>query len=357
MIPFKTDPETKIRRLQSQIGRFEDRENEVVDRIRRYLERFREKYDEKTSPITQIIEFCDRLWTSQDTYWKLAENNRQELLRAHEQIQKMGEAIDIRDSQIIDGKVALRNKEQEAKVQLREHEIRLRKHEEETSNFLHTIGQLNGQINEIKAKHEANVRGIHDAHRNALDSIKLQHQYASEKLQTDCAWREQNQRDHYERELATQREAYEQELQRKEAECAHRIASMEADLLDNSDDFRPATDDVLKVKYRKLKVLIDTITDPFNLGVSGVTHLSNRLDPTDFLSREGNKFLRFLLRGVVWGIVMDGFFSLPFGFGALGPDAGRQQLLELYRAWLRIYSTSNESRKFNHFSLHLDLNG
>ncbi|OIW27591.1 hypothetical protein CONLIGDRAFT_716048 [Coniochaeta ligniaria NRRL 30616] len=341
MNPFSTDQ--RIRKLESQLGKCQDREAEVVYRIKRYIEGFKRKYHDKKNPIDQIIDLCDGLWTAQDTSSKLAESHRIEWAKSSDHVRALGNALNVKDTEVIDAKAALRDKEQEARIKLREHKDAVRKHEEETRNFLHTISQLNDQINEIKLRNEGELRRIRDEHIGALDAVNGQHRYAFEKQQTDHAWTVQNQRDQYEQEMINQRNAYEQELQRKEIECAQRIASLEADLLSNSDDFRPATDDVLKVKYRKLKLLIDTITDPFNLGASGVTHLSNRLDPTSFLPREGNKFLRFLLRSVIWGIVMDGFFSMPFGFGALGPDTGRQQLLDVYRAWQRLYAPDNES--------------
>lgn len=344
MNPF-TSTDQRIRKLEIQLSKCKDRETEAQWRIKKYIEGFNQKYDDKLNPIAQIIDLCDGLWKAQDTSSKLAESHRINWAKCDGQVTVLSNALNERDTEIINAKVALRDKEQEARIKLREHKDAVKKHDEETRNFLHTISQLNDQINEIRLRNEAELRHIRDEHNSALDLLNGQHRYDFEKQQTDHAWTLQNQRDQYEQEIVNQRTAYDEELQRKEIECAQRIASLEADLLSNSDDFRPATDDVLKVKYRKLKLLIDTITDPFNLGASGVTHLSNRLDPTSFLPREGNKFLRFLLRSVVWGTVMDGFFSLPFGFGALGPDAGRQQLLDVYRAWLRLYSAGNESGK------------
>ncbi|KAB5583522.1 hypothetical protein GE09DRAFT_1212105 [Coniochaeta sp. 2T2.1] len=345
--PFSTDQ--RIKKLENQLGKFKDREAEVAYKIKRYVESFRQqKWSDKKDPVNQIIDLCDGLWTAQDTSSKLAETHRQEWAKCADQARNLSAALFDRDNEVIEIKVALRDTEQKIRVEAREHK-------EVTRNFLNTIGQLNDQISELKSRNEDELRRLRDDHASTLDVIKAQHRYDFEQQQTDHSRTVRTQRDHYEQEITNQRAAYEQELQRKEVECAQRIASLEADLLSNSDDFRPATDDVLKVKYRKLKLLIDTITDPFNLGASGVTHLSDRLDPTNFLPREGNKFLRFLLRSVIWGIVMDGFFSMPFGFGALGPDVGRQQLLEVYRAWHRLYSSAGEAVSPFHTSDELDV--
>lgn len=347
MAPFKSDPEQKIRSLKRDIGRLEDKQAEVVDRIHRYLERWNRKYDKKQDPITQLLHFCDDLWQSQDTYFRLAESNRQEIITKNEELQRRTQTLHARDDEISTLKTTLEAKNEASR-------IADQSHAEEIQNFLDTIGKLNDNIKTMKIRREDELRRINQDHNNAVEGINAQHQYDLNKQQVDFdtqhkqdAWTLQNHIDHYDRMLHDRQTAHEQEMQRKEHECMQRIASLEADLLDNSDDFRPATDDVLKVKYRKLKLLIDTITDPFNLGVSGVTHLSHRLDPSNFLSREGNKYLRFLLRSIIWSIVMDGFFSLPFGFGALGPTGGRQQLLDVYRAWLRLYSAGNGGGKFS----------
>lgn len=350
--PFSKDE--RFRKMENQLQRCKDKENNIEYTIKHFYERHNRKFCNNKSPIAQIIDLCDEFWKDQATYSRLAETNRAEWLKCIGDVRSYQNALNGRDADIVNTKAALREKEQEARVKLREHRDAGRKHEDETRNFLRTISHLNEQIGEIKSRDTAEVISLHDEHRSSLDRLKAEHGQAFEQQHNDHAWAVQAQKEQYEQDIANQRNYYEQQLQHKDIDCAHKIASLEADLLSNSDDFRPATDDVLKVKYRKIKLLIDTITDPFNLGASGVTHLSTRLDPTDFLPREGNKFLRFLLRSVIWGIVMDGFFSLPFGFGALGPESGRQQLFDVYRAWHRLYSAGNETGGFRTFPLLVD---
>ena len=249
--PFSTDQ--RIKKLETQIEKYKDREAEVAYKIKRYVEAFRQqKWSDKKDAVNQIIDLCDGLWTAQDTSSKLAETHRQEWSKCADQARNLSAALFDRDNEIIDIKVALRDTEQDARIKVREHK-------EETRNFLNTIGQLNDRISELsdrvselKSRHEAELRLLQDDHGNALEAINAQHQYDFEKEQRDHAWAVQSQREHYEHEIANRMAAYEQELLKKEVECAQKIASLEADLLSNSDDFRPATDDVLKVKYRKL---------------------------------------------------------------------------------------------------------
>lgn len=117
------------------------------------------------------------------------------------------------------------------------------------------------------------------------------------------------------------------------SELLERITSLESSLVDNSDDFRPATDDSLRNKYQNLKLTIDTIT--FNLGTITFPR-GTRLDPGGFLERDGKGAEVHLLRSIFWEKLEQGFFSLPFGLGALGPGDGKNRLLDMFVAYRRI---------------------
>ncbi|KAK4163680.1 hypothetical protein QBC43DRAFT_212382 [Cladorrhinum sp. PSN259] len=117
------------------------------------------------------------------------------------------------------------------------------------------------------------------------------------------------------------------------SELLERITSLESSLVDNSDDFRPATDDSLRNKYQSLKLTIDTIT--FNLGTITFRR-GTTLDPGGFLEREGKGEEVYLLRSIFWERLQQGFFSLPFGLGALGSGDGKKKLLDMYVAYRRL---------------------
>lgn len=183
--------------------------------------------------------------------------------------------------------------------------------------------QLQAEIATLHAKHKQDLDQLESASKQALASQQATH----------------------DQKLAQQQKAHEDELllakkrhTRNVAGLREKVQSLENDLvLGNNDDFRPATDDGLKIQYRQLKLCIDMVTEPINLGISAVPrNLGGKLnlDPTRFLEREGKNQLRFLLRSVVWQKIVEGFFAEPFGFGALGSRGeGREVLRRVVDGW------------------------
>jgi len=69
------------------------------------------------------------------------------------------------------------------------------------------------------------------------------------------------------------------------------------------------------------------------------------LDPTGFLERNtGREHPPLLLRSQIWKTLKDGFFSLPFGFGSLGPQASHE-LEKLYLQWQHLLKADECSGK------------
>ncbi|KAM7192721.1 hypothetical protein V8F33_008182 [Rhypophila sp. PSN 637] len=119
-----------------------------------------------------------------------------------------------------------------------------------------------------------------------------------------------------------------------------RILSLESDLIDNADDMRPSLGGgPLQSRYRQLKLKVETITEPFNLAEMRSPHgfATDALDQRGFLAKEGKAQLRFLLRSLCWSIIMGGFFSSPFGFGAFGLGEGKKLLMEVYATWQKLF--------------------
>ncbi|KAK4208767.1 hypothetical protein QBC37DRAFT_431426 [Rhypophila decipiens] len=134
-----------------------------------------------------------------------------------------------------------------------------------------------------------------------------------------------------------------------------RILSLESDLIDNGDDMRPSLGGgPLQSRYRQLKLKVETITEPFNLAEMRSPHgfATDELDQRGFLAKEGKAQLRFLLRSICWSIIMGGFFSSPFGFGAFGPGEGKKLLLEVYATWQKLFDP-----KFTGFIASPELSG
>jgi len=144
------------------------------------------------------------------------------------------------------------------------------------------------------------------------------------------------------RQLQQMEEDHSQTLRRREEQKKQNgihsrdgIVSLEGGLVEESHDFRPATDGSLKTRYGHLKLAVEAITDPQTLGIRTMPQ-SARLDPTGFLRRQRGA-LPHLLRSLVWSRLMNGFFSAPFGFGALGAESGKSALLDLYHAWRKVF--------------------
>lgn len=90
--------------------------------------------------------------------------------------------------------------------------------------------------------------------------------------------------------------------------------------------------------FKRLDMEIEVITYPGNLGAVSVPR-GSPLDPTGLCMRHGDRAIPFLLRSAVWGIICEGFFSVPFGFGIFGRDEdGKKSLMELFYCWRQIYN-------------------
>ncbi|KAL1902657.1 hypothetical protein Sste5346_001099 [Sporothrix stenoceras] len=206
------------------------------------------------------------------------------------------------------------------------------------------LGVLESQIHRLQGEHAAALKQLEEKHANVLKDVAATHEVAQKSLHDDK-----------EREIDEIIDAHEAETDI----LKEKVRELAADLISQTDDFRPATDQALRIKLLDLRNRIKNITVPNNLhlriessGGSGeggdgattasATHqLPPDLDPTGFVSRHGSRDLQYILRGLVWNVLIDAFFSAPFGFGFLGPDPqrnpGRQQLMEIHRAWSRLY--------------------
>ncbi|KAK3935292.1 hypothetical protein QBC46DRAFT_397856 [Diplogelasinospora grovesii] len=183
------------------------------------------------------------------------------------------------------------------------------------------------ELQQLRAHHETEKQRDQDAFtaqmRSAMD---------------DCKGRLQMQNEQHERRVQTVMANHQHQLRRERDEYERAVASLKADA---GDHIRQPVDSDLKRMFRELRLCIEVITEPFNLGVFSLPQNSS-LDPTQFLRREGKGMLRHLLRSIVWLKVVDGFFSAPFGFGAFGHGDGRKALTDLYSAWRRLFAYGKE---------------
>ncbi|KAK3386606.1 hypothetical protein B0H63DRAFT_468077 [Podospora didyma] len=238
-------------------------------------------------------------------------------------------------------------------------------HEAQSMDLRKQVQQLEQQLNAQKddlAWKMQNQRISYEKEAKRLqDKLTAQEQKHQEDILKKQAEHEailQKERDHFSAQIEGQRLEYERdrekiqiaidkELRRREdlhernvVDLKAKVKNLEGDLVDNSDDFRPATDDTLKVKYKDLKLTIETIASPFNIRA---INIPRGVDADGFLSREGKGKFFVLLRSIVWEKIVEGFFSSPFGFGALGPGDGRKMLFELYSAWRRLFTAGSSN--------------
>ncbi|KAK4186241.1 hypothetical protein QBC35DRAFT_387725 [Podospora australis] len=178
---------------------------------------------------------------------------------------------------------------------------------------------------EIRTLQEENARNIQkweESRQNELHTLQEHFQGQVNEVQRG-----------FENELARKEELHQLEIK----DLKERVRSLESSLVDNSDDFRPATDDLLKNSYEQLSLAIETITH--NLRVVDFPRSSN-LDPDGFLQTHERTEAKFLLRSVIWQQIRNGFFCSPFGLGALGPGEGKRRLLELWIQYRRLIGGS-----------------
>lgn len=181
------------------------------------------------------------------------------------------------------------------------------------------------QYQSYKDAHDQKLKRLTEEHEVALSQQKIDHEQKMQAFHAQC------------QDLINQ-VGIQWELNKQQAvkDLENKVRLLESSLVDNSDDYRPATDDHLQVDF-----------DQLNLDISKITHnlpavdffQVNQLDPGGFLEREGRDQLRFLLQGIFWEHMMYGFFSAPFGLGALGPQQGKQRLLEVWIAYRKLLGT------------------
>ncbi|KAK3345746.1 hypothetical protein B0H65DRAFT_212984 [Neurospora tetraspora] len=202
------------------------------------------------------------------------------------------------------------------------------------------VNSLHQQLADQSQSHQTQLAQATKDLQDTITNLHSQHQQELNRMETAFNENVAALQTTHNQQIAAQQKKHEQDIQRLNKKHARnvvdlreKVQSLENDLVGNNDDFRPATDDSLKIQYRQLKLCIDMVTEPINLGISGVPRNLGKLDPTRFLEREGKNQLRFLLRSVVWQKIVEGFFSEPFGFGALGRGEGREVLRGVVEGW------------------------
>jgi hypothetical protein len=106
-------------------------------------------------------------------------------------------------------------------------------------------------------------------------------------------------------------------------------------------------DEKLKLKYRELQMMIESLVLLKEFRLQPGQTLSPQWDTSNFMGTiKGRGLSHFLLRSVIWKIIIDHYFAAPFGFGALGSGKGKQELSRCYVAWLQLVKGEQSSGQF-----------
>ena len=325
------------------------------------------------SAVDQVLNYCNTLIKERQNAVKDAQHKSAKLSEARSEIQSLQESIkkvstELRTAQSETDNVRRKYKENKEKLdkadRKREDAVasatrQLIEEKRELSNQLYLQkNKFDSEIMRINTDHDAQIKQLKAEHATALAEAKTEHEAKCNALVGAF--------NHEMDKLVDEHETETNILKEKMRELA-------SDLISRTDDFRPATDQALRIKLLDLRNRIKNITVPNNLymrtadmtggsgssgsgGASGegatgtaLHQLSPELDPTGFVARHGSRDLQYILRGLVWNVLIEAFFSAPFGFGFLGPDPkrnpGRQQLMDIHRTWSRLYEGQQQQQQ------------
>ncbi|KAK4161200.1 hypothetical protein QBC43DRAFT_292264 [Cladorrhinum sp. PSN259] len=219
------------------------------------------------------------------------------------------------------------------------------------------VNQLKRDLDAVKlsldnetALHRSAVATAQAERAQAANSLERTLREANERLQRETGrlvTTHSNQlndlRAAHRKEISDVRTAHTRELRGQQTRFNEKVAGLDLDikklqsqLLVISDQNFAWRDERLRISMNELRRLIDNATA--QIALSGLIprglQLPSRLDPNGALAQVRGK-IQFWLQYKIWSTLERYFFSLPFGFGAFGPDAGVQELVAIYAAWRR----------------------
>ncbi|KAK0732048.1 hypothetical protein B0H67DRAFT_640358 [Lasiosphaeris hirsuta] len=215
------------------------------------------------------------------------------------------------------------------------------------------------ELAKLRAAHDAQIRALQESHQTTLgeyhastdakltslsaerDQLLADHATELYAISEQFSAQVQQEREDRTAELRHQQDSYENLLYRERDEHARALAALRPE---PGEQIRQAADHDLRGSYRDLQLMVQTITQPFNLGKLRLpgTVGGRGIDPTGFVEREGKGAVRHLLSSVVWARIVDGFFSAPCGFGAFGNGEGAGLLMDVFRGWMRLLAPAED---------------
>jgi hypothetical protein len=133
------------------------------------------------------------------------------------------------------------------------------------------------------------------------------------------------------------------------------VKKLVGQLLVNQEDNLGWTDDKLKFRFQQLQNSIKSLVSPRNkeYRIPPESNIGLDLDPTGFLAHTTRSNAHFLLQNILWTILYDQFFSIPFGFGVLGDGEAQKKLLDLVNSWIELLGKNSRQGMFAHQELKL----
>jgi chromosome segregation ATPase len=140
---------------------------------------------------------------------------------------------------------------------------------------------------------------------------------------------------------------YTQNINEIQKEHVDETDRLKGQLLVNVDKAKTWPDDRIKLRFKELKSKIEAMTSPSRLKLLREQQVHLHFDSSGFLYRAGNSNVRFLVRSIIWSILYEHFFALPFGFGVLGPASEKNTLLKAFEFWYTAVHGSKAKSKTN----------
>ncbi|KAK3991432.1 hypothetical protein QBC44DRAFT_379679 [Cladorrhinum sp. PSN332] len=229
-------------------------------------------------------------------------------------------------------------------------------HEREKTILAIQLDETQHKLDELTVAHRAEIERRDQIEGSEIVQLRERMRKLEAELEETNvahAGERESKRQEYRLSLAAQKQLYESSIKEREArhdgemagvqaQLNERVLELEQELMSKPDDFRLGLDGSLKTKYGSLKLIIETITSPWNLGTRAGADKLEKMDQTGFLERAGQDQWHFLLRSMVWARILDGFFSAPYGFGALGSGEDGRSLLGVYKTWKMLLDGNGE---------------
>lgn len=290
----------EIEDLKKEIQGYRDERLVAVCKITSCFADLEEEYHEYPDPISQMVDFCGQLYQERQR-WNL------EVQRCNEEkgdeIWRQKQELAEKDRELGDIKMLLLEKDRE-------------------------IDEVKKLLLETDNKARTERSYLEEKFINCAEEMHRQEKYFKEKLQ--------RQHEHYTEQLRNHDDAR---------------TTGNRDILDSLEGFGFATDDGLMMKYVQVNSLINDLAETYICDVAKIQAWRTGWGGAGPLARDRTPRQRFLLPSIIWSILVEGFFSMPYGFGLLGSGSGPRELFHAYLEWLRLYGegvdTSCKSRRVN----------